>query len=318
MSIIQTKKKRAEECALEKPHWALRLGLPPDNRGTRSVTQSEQKPAKIPPFAPEFVKGVCDVLAQTDFPGLSGSEIDSLLQMVRVTEREPGGNKRESLYITLYNVQVRQQAGNVVGGFIAKAMSLSRYAAQPARFTDLRDQLNEFLIFHGYSINEDGKLAAGTKASSMSEGAALAGRLHTELMRRGCHAELLRYCDEELINRSLFHAMSEASKSIPSRVRSITGLAGDGAVLFDGVFGTNREHPLWSINAHRSDSEISEHRGFKNLLVGVHGHFRNPRAHSSRITRDEVLVDFYDAFSLFSYIHRRLDSMNRLLPEGGN
>lgn len=86
---------------------------------------------KIPPFAPDFVKGVCDVLAQTAFPGLSGSEIDSLLQMVRVEEREPGGNKRESLYITLYNVQVRQQAGNVVGGFIAKAMSPSRYAAQP-------------------------------------------------------------------------------------------------------------------------------------------------------------------------------------------
>lgn len=282
------------------------------------TTASQQKPAKIPPFAPDFVKGVCDVLAQTGFPGLSGSEIDSLLQMVRVQEREPGGDKRESLYITLYNVQVRQQAGNVVGAFIAKAMSPSKYAAQPARFTDLRDQLNEFLVFYGYSVSDAGKLMVGAKASTISEGAARAGRLQTELVRRGCHAELLRYCDEELINRSLFHAVSEASKSIPARVRSITGLAGDGASLFDGVLGTNREHPLWSINAHRSDSEISEHRGFKNLLVGIHGHFRNPRAHSSRIARDEDLVDFYDAFSLFSYVHRRLDSMKKLVPEGGN
>ncbi len=192
------------------------------------TTASRQKPPKIPPFAPDFVKGVCDVLAQTAFPGLSGSEIDSLLQMVRVEEREPGGNKRESLYITLYNVQVRQQAGNVVGGFIAKAMSPSRYAAQPGRFNDLRDQLNEFLVYYGYSVTEAGKLMAGTKASTISEGAARAGRLRTELVRRGCHAELLRYCDEELINRSLFHAMSEASKSIPARIRSITGLAGDG------------------------------------------------------------------------------------------
>ncbi|MCG7594590.1 TIGR02391 family protein [Mycobacterium sp. PSTR-4-N] len=158
---------------------------------------------------------------------------------------------------------------------------------------------------------------SGTKASTISEGAARAGRLRTELMRRGCHTELLRYCDEELINRSLFHAMSEASKSIPARIRSITGLAGDGAALFDGVLGTNREHPLWSINAHRSDTEISEHRGFKNLLVGIHGHVRNPRAHSSRISQDEDLVDFYDAFSLFSYVHRRLDSMKKLVPQGG-
>lgn len=269
-------------------------------------------PRKIPAFPPDFVKGVCDVLAQTDFPGLTGSEIDSLLQMVRVRQRESGGNKRESLYVTLYNIQVRQQAGNVVGGFIAKAMSPGRYAAQPSRFTDLRDQLNEFLVFYGYSISDGGNLVTGKKAASIAEGSALAGRVQTELKRRGCHAELFRYCDEELISRSLFHALSEASKSIPVRVRSITGLAGDGAALYDGVFGTNREHPVWSINPHESDSEVSEHRGFKNLLVGIHGHFRNPRAHSSRITQNEELVDFYDAFSLFSYVHRRLDSMKKL------
>lgn len=259
-----------------------------------------------------MVKGVCDVLAQTDSPGLTGSEIDTLLRMVRVEAREPAGNKRESLYVTLHNVQARQQAGNIVGGFIARAMSPGRYATQPNRFADLRDQLNEFLVFYGYSINEAGKLVTGKKASTISEGAALAGRLQTELKRRGCHPELLRYCDEELVNRSLFHAISEASKSIPSRVRTITGLAGDGASLYDGMFGTNRERPIWSINAHTSESEISEHRGFKNLLVGIHGHFRNPRAHTNRIMTDEELVDFYDAFSLFSYVHRRLDTMKRL------
>lgn len=276
------------------------------------MTTTTQRPKRIPPFPTEMVKGVCDVLAQTDSPGLTGSEIDTLLRMVRVEAREPAGNKRESLYVTLHNVQARQQAGNIVGGFIARAMSPGRYATQPNRFADLRDQLNEFLVFYGYSINEAGKLVTGKKASTISEGAALAGRLQTELKRRGCHPELLRYCDEELVNRSLFHAISEASKSIPSRVRTITGLAGDGASLYDGMFGTNRERPIWSINAHTSDSEISEHRGFKNLLVGIHGHFRNPRAHTNRIMTDEELVDFYDAFSLFSYVHRRLDTMKRL------
>lgn len=124
-----------------------------------ATTAAQQTPRKIPPFPPEFVKGICDVLAQTDFPGLTGSEIDSLLQMVRVRQREPAGNKRESLYITLYNVQVHQQAGNVVSAFIARAISPGRYAAQPARFTDLRDQLNEFLVFYGYAISDAGLLS---------------------------------------------------------------------------------------------------------------------------------------------------------------
>ena len=96
-----------------------------------------------------MVKGVCDVLAQTDFPGLTGSEIDSLLRMVRVDQRETGANKRESLYVTLHNVQARQQAGNVVGAFIARAMSPGRYVTQPNRFNDLRDRLKEFLVFYG-------------------------------------------------------------------------------------------------------------------------------------------------------------------------
>ena len=279
------------------------------------MTTTTQRPKKIPPFPTEMVKGVCDVLAQTDFPGLTGSEIDSLLRMVRVDQRETGANKRESLYVTLHNVQARQQAGNVVGAFIARAMSPGRYVTQPNRFNDLRDRLNEFLVFYGYSINETGKLVTGKKASTIEEGAALAGRLQTELKRRGCHSELLRYCDDELVNRSLFHAMSEASKSIPARVRAITGLASDGATLYDGVFGTNRERPIWSINGHGSESEISAHRGFKNLLVGIHGHFRNPRAHSNRILIDEELADFYDAFSLFSYVHRQLDAVKRLTSE---
>jgi len=45
--------------------------------------------ALLDPFEPEFVRGVCDVLAQTEFPDLTGCEIDGLLQMVNGDERDP-------------------------------------------------------------------------------------------------------------------------------------------------------------------------------------------------------------------------------------
>jgi uncharacterized protein (TIGR02391 family) len=266
---------------------------------------------KIDQFSDEFTKGICDILAQTGDPGLTGSEIDGLLQMVRVTTREPGANKRDSLFLTLHNVQARQQAGNVVSAFIAKAMNPSRYVRESKRFDELRGQLNEFLVFWGRTINERGQLVGSQKATTISEAAALKGRLQTELRRRGTHGELFRYCDEELLNKSLFHANTEAAKSIPNRIREMTGLAGDGAALYDGVFGTNQVAPFLLINPHLTDSEISEHRGFKNLLLGIHGHYRNPRAHSSRIHGEESLADFYDAFGLFSYVHRRLDISGR-------
>ena len=275
------------------------------------MTQPSASAKRVEPFQMDFIKGVADILAQTDYPGLTNSEIDTLLPMVGIKQREVGGNKRESLYVTLNNKQFRQKAGNCVIAFINKAMAPSRYARDPGRFEQLRDQLGEFMVHYGYRVNERGQLAHGAKANTMSEAAILAGTLHVELRRRGTHEELFRYCSEEFITRSLFHAITEASKSIPTRVRDITGMAGDGDALYNGVFGTRQDQPLLYINRYETDSEISEHRGFKNLLVGIHGHYRNPRTHSNRINNVEVMADFYDAFSLFSYVHRRLDSASR-------
>lgn len=275
------------------------------------MTTSSREPRRIDPFPMDFIKGVADVLAQTEYPGLSNSEIDALLPMAGISQREQGRNKRESLYITLNNKQHRQGLGNCVAVFITKAMSPARYTRDPNRFGQLRDQLSEFMVHYGYRINDKGQLARGTRASTLTEAAALAGTLHMELRRRGTHEELFKYCAEEFVTRSLFHAISEAAKSIPTRVRAITGLAGDGDALYNGVFGTRQDPPLLYINRYENDSDVSEHRGFKNLLLGIHGHYRNPRAHSNRIDNVEVMPDFYDAFSLFSYVHRRLDTAAR-------
>ena len=103
------------------------------------------------------------------------------------------------------------------------------------------------------------------------------------------------------------HAIGEAPKSIPDRIHRHTGSGEDGKDLYGRVFGTKTVPPLIRITAMTNDSEASEHRGFKNLLTGIHGHHRNPRAHATRLGSGEGRYDFFDAFTLFSYIHRRLD-----------
>jgi hypothetical protein len=91
-------------------------------------------PNRLPPFDPGVTKGVCDVLAQTNWPGLTGPEIRQLLQMVRISSLEDGSNKREALYVTLHNTQVRQHAGNCLIAYIKRAMEPSRYVQQPDRY----------------------------------------------------------------------------------------------------------------------------------------------------------------------------------------
>lgn len=228
-------------------------------------------PARIPIFEITMTEAIADVLAQTNHPGLTNTEIDRVLEQVRVTS-EMGSNKRDRLYRTLHNAQVRQGCGNALGAFVARAMAPTRYVNDPRRFEALRDQLNAVLVLHGYFVNNDGKLAHGTKVSTLSEAAKLAGELRTELNRRDTHTVLLQYTEEEVIVKDLFHAMSEAAKSVPDRVRTLTGIGLDGADLYDETFGTNHTPPKLFINSFDTASLISEHKGFKNLLLGIHGH----------------------------------------------
>lgn len=204
-----------------------------------------------------LVQAVCDVLGQTEHPGLSGAEIDKLLHGMATPARDRAVNKRTGLFDALYTAQ--QADGRIFVQFILRAMAPVRYVKDRQRFEDLRQQLNEVMIFHELRVTDDGRVArARTKATTLSEGAKLAGRLHTELRHRAVHDLLFTYCSEELVNRSLFHAISEASKSIPSRVREMTGLIGDGWTLYNVAFGhrdgKKRIEPRLFINDYATES----------------------------------------------------------------
>lgn len=262
-----------------------------------------------PVFDLAVTQAVCDVLAQTNAPGLTGSEIRAALEHARLFELELGGNKRTALRITLHNAQVTRKSGATLAAFVNAAMRPALYVDSPGRWHELRGQLDQVLVLYGLRITDAGKLAHRSDAArTLSEAEELAGTLQSELMRRGCHETVLGYCREELISRSLFHAISEAAKSIPDRIGGLTGVSLDGAELYDYVFGTKSSAPKLRINPLETQSEESEQRGFKNILVGVHGHYRNPRAHRTRLGATENKADFLDAFALFSYVHRRLDA----------
>jgi uncharacterized protein (TIGR02391 family) len=120
---------------------------------------------------------------------------------------------------------------------------------------------------------------------------------------------VLVYCSQEVLERNAFHAALEASKSIPDRLRRMTGLSGDGAVLVDetmtvGVAGD----PLVRINSLASDSDRDEQKGFVNLCKGLLGMFRNPVARDPRISRPISDDELLEVLMIVSMIHRRLDS----------
>lgn len=265
---------------------------------------------RLEKFDHQLIESVCEAVAQTEAPGLAVWELEKILPTINLRllpaprENYP---KRARLRDTLVQAQRAQGCGNSFVAFLNAAFSPARFTHEPKRFDQLRDLVNPALALYGYKINEAGKLAKGEVAATLTDASKLSGELFSELKRRNCHPLLLKYAEEELVSKSLFHAISEASKSIPDRLRRHTGLPSDGDALYTAVFGSKNETPLVFITAMQNDSEVSEQRGFKNLLTGIHGHYRNPRAHSSRMASQEDKEDFYDAFSLYSYVHRRLD-----------
>ena len=124
---------------------------------------------------------------------------------------------------------------------------------------------------------------------------------------------MLKYCRTELMQDNYFHAVFEASKGLAQRIRDMTGVQLDGAALIDRVFALDR--PLLALNALRTESERSEHKGFALLLKGCFSAIRNPRAHEPKILW-EGEDDAVDYLTLLSLLHRKLDAAVQV-PQGG-
>jgi uncharacterized protein (TIGR02391 family) len=256
------------------------------------------------------VEAVCGVLASPQPPGLTGTEISKLLTMLRIADPSPTANKRDRLWSALMTKQAVDQASNCIIGFILQAMAPGRYVSNHARFHELRDALNEPLALMALCVNEQGLVARASGASTLDEVARLAGRIRTEFNRRGVHPEVFKYCEEEILRKSLFHAVFEATKGLCERLRELSKSNLDGGDLVDFCFSTKTPPPVVRINAFITETEISEHKGFANLLKGVFGTFRNPPAHSPRAAGGWSIPepDALDLFSMLSFMHRRLDN----------
>ena len=260
-------------------------------------------------FSIPVVEKIAKVLGDTH-DGLSGSEIGTLLMASTIRDVDgPQQTKWRRIGNALHARQATDRCGNAVIRFITEALRPVRYHDSFEQFHQLRDRLNEVLVFEGLCVNEDGRVAraAGGPAKTLHEAQQRAGTVVSELKRRKAHAAMLEYCTAEIFAKDNFHAVLEATKSIAERLRSMTGLPSDGAQLADETL-LPKNAPRVAVNGLANETDLSEQSGFASVVKGIMGMYRNPTAHIPRLLRTVTDEELYEAFATISMIHRRLDT----------
>jgi uncharacterized protein (TIGR02391 family) len=275
---------------------------------------------RYPAIEESILRSLCEVLGRTD-GGLTNKEIDQLLAATQIRDPTPPAprgtyvmiSKRDRLFNALAARQRRDGCGNAVLAFVGKALAPVRFHGSPGAFEALRSEVNVPLAFAGYYVDDAGKLHPKAQAETLSEARRRAMRLRSQLVERGSHPRLLRYCVAEIDDDNYFHAVLEASKSLADEIRRRTGRTEDGVPLIDAVFELGkRGHPLLALTNMSTETERSRQTGLANSLRGVFGSLRNPAAHEPKIKSTMTEHDAVDELCHMSYLHRRLDECHEV------
>jgi uncharacterized protein (TIGR02391 family) len=261
-----------------------------------------------PVFSPEHLEALSKVLGDTT-DGLKGSQIDDLLRNCNFPNPTPDLAKWKRLYNAFVEVQNNHQDGACILRFIERAMTPALYVREEDLFRSRRDTLNEVLAFSGFILGEDGKIITSTPVQTIQDAVERSNRLRYELQRRNVHLDVLESCRSELLTENYFHAVFEAMKSITAKVRTLSGLSGDGSELVYRAFSQKNGGPLLKINDFLTETEKGEQAGFINLLNGLYGTIRNPLAHPPKTEWNMTEQDTLDILTMISLVHRKLDQV---------
>lgn len=263
---------------------------------------------KIEPFKQSTLEMLCNIMGDTSL-GLTGSEIHKFLLLAKIEDIDDKNTKRYRLYNAFVEFQKKNQCANNILDFIKRVLDPQLYIDNISYYQNFRSKINAQLAFEGFEISEKGGIIKlSNKAECISDIQEKINSFKGKLEKQGAHQKIFEYCNAELLADNYFHAVFEASKGLFSRIRSLSGLSSDGRALIEQTFSNN---PILTINNFQSKSEKDEHEGFKNILSGLCGMFRNTEAHEPKISWNVAEQDACEILGLISYCHRRLDNAKK-------
>ena len=257
----------------------------------------------LPVANPALTRALCKALVAGG-EGISATEMHNVFAAAGIMVLEGFSSKTDIAYHALMNEQQSAESSRPLARFVSEALAPARFLKGPQKRQRIISDVDTILRTYRFSVTAEGHIVPTGEGVIGAD--ALTRRIKEKLVLRGTHPEALRFCEEELINQSMFHAVTEATKSLMERIRP-ADCALDGEKLTQYVFGTRNNPGPRFINDFSSPADEAEHFGFIHLLNGIYGHLRNDRAHRARLGSEEKGQDFLDAMAMISYAHRVID-----------
>ena len=268
--------------------------------------------AKINSFKVSTLEMLANAIADID-PGITGSVIHLMLLQSHIEDisyNEQFLAKRKKLFNAFVDYQDKNQCANNIILFIQNILSPQRYVDNTDIFKKVKAGVNKQLAFEGLYIDDSNQIVSVEKASKISDVQIKVEGLKSKLIEQGAHQLVFSYCNAELLANNYFHSVLESSKGLVKRIQDLAGVTYDGQNLMEKVF--KDEDPILIVNNFQSKSEKDEHRGFRNLLIGIVAMFRNPASHELKVEWNMSEQDALDILAMISYCHRRLDNAQKI------
>lgn len=265
---------------------------------------------RFDPIPPQILEAICRAIGNIG-EGLSGTDINKYLLDCHIENPTPDITKWKRLYNALSQKQFQVKNSNDILKFIQLAVHPSRFISFGTdRFLEVTTLLNQPLSFVGLCLGMDGKFRNTTISVTIDDAQKKANSLLQKLQIREVHHDIYHYCKPELLVDNYFHAVFETTKGVADRLRHLADLKTDGGALVSEAFAST--NPILIINNFTDATDISEHKGFANLLIGFFGMFRNTVAHIPKTKWVMTEHDALEIMTIASLCHRKLDKVHKI------
>lgn len=235
----------------------------------------------------------------------TGSQISDLFATCKLIDDSGVSTKWRRIDAVLKKTQKETCSPNTILRFIKEAFSPVRFIDKKEEFETNKAKMNQILAFSGIEVGNDGEIRQVTVSTTIDNAQSRTRLLYQKLYDRGAHSNVLSCCRSELLTENYFHAVFEASKSLVTRVKEMSGLSLDGSKLFDAAF--NLDNPYIEFNRLSNASERNQQMGLKEMLYGMTQMVRNVTSHELKIKWTINEKDAVDILMTISFLHNCLD-----------